>query len=89
LKQTEVRSEGIFEILNDDTIAPDDVLPDTGLGLERERILSSMFIKSPGYGTRSSTVIFVDQNNNVRFTERVYDLTTFEYKSQTFTFNII
>jgi uncharacterized protein with NRDE domain len=89
LKQTEVRSEGIFEILNDDTIAPDDALPDTGLGLERERILSSMFIKSPGYGTRSSTVILVDQNNNVRFTERVYDLTTFEYKSQTFTFNII
>lgn len=78
----------LFEALYDDAMANDDDLPDTGVGLERERALSSMFIKSPGYGTRCSTVILVDQANKVSFHERVYDLTTFDFKAQTFEFSI-
>lgn len=82
---TEVK---LFELLYDDTIAPDHSLPDTGVGLQRERILSSMFIKSPGYGTRCSTVIMVDNANNVLFSERVYDVNTFQYTINSFRFAI-
>jgi uncharacterized protein with NRDE domain len=74
----------LFNFLFNDKVADDDKLPDTGVGLERERALSSMFIKSPGYGTRCSTVILVDHQDNVFFAERVYDLVTFDFTEKTF-----
>lgn len=61
-----------FELLADDSIAPDAELPDTGVGPEWERILSAIFVKAPDYGTRSSTVIAVRADNSVRFVERRY-----------------
>jgi len=74
--------------LYDNYQAPDDQLPDTGVGLERERMLSSMFIKSPNYGSRCSTVVTIDQNNKVEFTERVYDVKTFEFNEKSFIFDV-
>jgi uncharacterized protein with NRDE domain len=59
-----------FEILADSTRAEDRFLPDTGAGLEWERVLSPIFIASPAYGTRSSTVVLVDRFRHVRFMER-------------------
>ena len=47
-------------------------LPDTGVGLELERLLGSAFITSPEYGTRCSTVLIMDAAGGVRFTERSY-----------------
>jgi uncharacterized protein with NRDE domain len=49
---------------------PDGELPSTGLGLERERALSSAFIDVPGYGTRASTVLRIGHDGRVRLTER-------------------
>ena len=83
-----ISSLQLFEFLYDENRAADDQLPDTGIGLERERALSSMFIKSPNYGSRCSTVILIDQQNNVEFSERVYDLVSFEYTTRTFEFKI-
>ena len=60
----------LFSLLADDAVAPDDLLPDTGLPLEAERAASSIFIRTPGYGTRCSTVVLVDTNGNVYFEER-------------------
>lgn len=88
LKSESVTSQKLFEFLHDGVRATDDQLPETGIGLERERELSSMFIKSPGYGSRCSTVILVDQENRVEFSERLYDLSTFEYMTKTFRFRI-
>lgn len=82
------KPDDLFQVLFDDQVAKDELLPDTGVGLERERALSAMFIKSPGYGTRCSTVILVDHDNQVFFAERVYDLTTFSFKGNSFSFNI-
>ncbi len=65
--------ESLFTILSDRTAAPDSELPDTGVGLERERMLSPVFIESPAYGTRSSTVILVDRDDRVTFVERTHD----------------
>jgi uncharacterized protein with NRDE domain len=78
----------LFSVLYNVEIAADDLLPDTGVGLERERALSSMFIKSPGYGTRCSTVVLVNNDNEVLFAERVFDLTTFDFSEKSFTFKV-
>ena len=78
----------LFQLLYNEQIATDDLLPDTGVGLPRERALSATFIKSPGYGTRCSTVILVDYDNNVSFAERVYDLSTFDFSEKSFKFKI-
>lgn len=88
LMQNDISSGELFDALFDDAIAADDKLPDTGVGLERERMLSSMFIKSPGYGTRCSTVVLVDKHNHVWFSERVYDLHTFTHTQRDFDFVI-
>ncbi len=48
---------GLFALLADDAPAPDGALPDTGVGLAWERLLSPVFIAGEDYGTRSSTVV--------------------------------
>ena len=88
LSEEIINSPLLFDILRNEAIAPDDMLPDTGVGLERERMLSSMFIKSPNYGTRCSTVVLVNQQNEVSYTERVYDLQTFDYATRSYYFQI-
>ena len=49
--------DAYFEMLADTVCARDDLLPDTGVGLEKERMLSPVCIKSPDYGTRVSTLV--------------------------------
>jgi uncharacterized protein with NRDE domain len=68
----QINSEDIFSLLADRTFAPDDRLPDTGVGLERERMLSPMFITSDIYGTRSSSIVTIDRSHEVSFTERSF-----------------
>jgi len=87
-EQPKIDPEKILNALHDEQQAPDDQLPDTGVGLERERMLSSMFIKIPNYGSRCSTVVTIDRNNKVEFTERVYDLKTFEFMQKSFAFDV-
>ncbi len=74
LKVPEVSLEILFSILGDTALAPDEQLPDTGVGIAVERVLSPIFIKVPGhgYGTRSSTVLLVDHDNRVTFVERSF-----------------
>ncbi|MDI9570189.1 MAG: NRDE family protein [Pseudomonadota bacterium] len=64
--------EDLFALLADRSRPADEELPDTGVGREWERILASIFIASPIYGTRSSTVILKDRRNRIRFEERQY-----------------
>ena len=51
------RREALFEALVDRRPAADAELPDTGVGLQLERMLSPPFIVSAGYGTRCSTFV--------------------------------
>lgn len=64
--------DDLFTLLLDHEVADDEHLPDTGVGLELERQLSPLFIKTPNYGTRSSTVLLIDYHNKVTFVERTY-----------------
>ncbi len=68
-----VDPEKIFALLKDDQRPPDALLPDTGVGLEWERLLGSIFIDSPEYGTRSSAVITIGYGGETTFTEKTYD----------------
>ncbi len=58
-------------LANDDR-APDHLLPNTGVEVALERVLSSAFIRSPRYGTRSCTVILVDYQNQISIHERSF-----------------
>lgn len=64
-------AERLFNHLENTDPAPDHILPSTGVSLEWERLLSPMFIKSEGYGTRSSTVILMN-DKEIYLNERVF-----------------
>jgi uncharacterized protein with NRDE domain len=68
---SELQVEEIFSLLSNAEEAPDELLPNTGVPLEMERVLSPMFIKSNGYGTRSSTILLMS-DTEIEFIERVY-----------------
>ena len=53
----------LLEMLRDDRPHADAMLPRTGVSLEFERLLSSAFVKAPGYGTRSSTILKVSRGD--------------------------
>lgn len=60
----------LFAALADESKAPDAQLPDTGVGLERERWLSSAFIRGESYGTRASTVVAIGHDGRGVIAER-------------------
>lgn len=67
-----ISADELFEILADRQVASDDKLPETGIGLERERMLSSAFIETKDYGTSISTVLLIDRKGIVQFFEKTH-----------------
>ena len=73
LKNEKLEAERLFEILDDHQRASDPELPDTGVPLELERRLSSIRIPDDGpYGSRSATVMVVEQSGLAHLWERSY-----------------
>lgn len=66
------RKEAYFDLLSDRTLADDELLPDTGVGYEKEKLLSAIFIETPVYGTRCSTVVVFRNDGSFDFEERVF-----------------
>lgn len=62
----------LLDLLDDRTPFPDEALPDTGVGLDTERMLSPLFIDSDTYGTRSSTVLLIGRDGQVTFAEKTF-----------------
>lgn len=60
----------LIELLQDTTPAPDRDLPDTGVGLDTERFLSSPFIVGEHYGTRATTVVTLSDDGVIAVTEQ-------------------
>ncbi len=73
LQQDELAINELLLLLRDPTPFADAQLPDTGIGLERERLLSPLFIAGSTYGTRSTTVILVNRNGEVLCAEQGHD----------------
>jgi uncharacterized protein with NRDE domain len=66
-----VMVEQLFDHLENADPAPDETLPSTGVTIEWEKLLSPMFIKSEKYGTRSSTVVLMN-DEEILFEERSF-----------------
>ncbi len=62
-----------FDLLADDEIVPDHRLPATGVPLHWERRLSAIFVKSPEYGTRASTLVLRRDDGSGVLVERSFD----------------
>lgn len=70
LALTQPSTRTLLNLLDDRAQAPDEALPDTGVGLPKERILSPLFVQAEGYGTRSSTAILFGADGSIEFAER-------------------
>ena len=68
----DIQTEELIKLLQDKTLPADNLLPDTGIGLDYERVLSPLFIEMPLYGTRSSTGMTVSNQGKVTFHEQCY-----------------
>ncbi|TPH18106.1 NRDE family protein [Litorilituus lipolyticus] len=66
--------EALFKLMTNNMQALPELLPETGLTKEWEQLLSAIFIKSPTYGTRATTIITKDNHNNVEIYDRNYAL---------------
>jgi uncharacterized protein with NRDE domain len=66
------KTDEIFKMLTDDEQFPYEKLPDTGIDRELEKQISSMFVKTKDYGTRTSTVLTVDNSGNVVIEEMTH-----------------
>lgn len=58
-----VEPDQLFSLMDDRQPGDDEALPNTGVGLDHERLLSPPFIVSPRYGTRCSTVLCLGEQN--------------------------
>ena len=72
IKKNPRDDQAFFDLLSDSQKPQDDQLPDTGIGLEWERILSPLFIQSPTYGTRSSTLMRLTKEGEIQVIERTF-----------------
>jgi len=85
----EIPIDEIFKLLSDTTQAPDEELPDTGVGIEWERVLAPIFIKTEAYGTRASSIILIDDNDQITLIEKSYlKINSGEFKTKTVRFNL-
>lgn len=48
-------------------------MSETGIGLEWERLVSSIYIKHEQYGTRSTSILLQDNSGTTRFVEVRHD----------------
>ncbi|MBL0711860.1 MAG: NRDE family protein [Colwellia sp.] len=63
----------LFELMKNNTQAQKNRLPQTGVSLDFEQLLSSIFIVSPNYGTRTTNIITQDNEGNVAIYDRSYN----------------
>jgi uncharacterized protein with NRDE domain len=68
-------TDALLAMMGDRSQAQDADLPDTGIGIEIERQLSSAFVlnQKREYGTLCSTALIVDQRGAARFSEQNFD----------------
>lgn len=73
LQSSQLDPQQLSHILHDNTQVEDARLPNTGVSLEWERLLSSRFIQTPEYGTRCTTVILQTYSGDTHIYEQSFD----------------
>lgn len=72
LNNDQPSDSSFFDLLCDTNRYPEQMLPKTGLSPEMEKAVSSIFILTEAYGTRSSALLKMDKRGEVRFIEKTY-----------------
>lgn len=85
----EALHDALIREFTDSTPAPDATLPDTGVGLELERALSSVFIRGRVYGTRATTVVSLTHDGIAEVSEQCYGPDGVEGVKQRFRFDTL
>ena len=62
----------LLALLSDMHQPADELLPDTGIGIERERLLAPIFIRGEDYGTRASTLVLHHEEGSLFVRERAF-----------------
>jgi uncharacterized protein with NRDE domain len=65
-----VEAEGLLALLADRATAPGEMPVAAGGDAPRRHLMNHLFIVSPDYGTRSSTVLLVERDGSMEFVER-------------------
>jgi len=74
LSSTLIDDNQLLSIMQSTERPSDGDLPNTGVSLEFERFLSSVFIQGDDYGTRCTTLLTIDHKNVMKFTELTYNV---------------
>ena len=80
--------QALLRAMHDPDPAPDAQLPDTGVGLELERMLSPPFIHSATYGTHCTSLIRLAHTGEVSFRELRFDASAEPTEDSTEQFHI-
>ena len=88
LDEAEVAHQHLQDIMSNNQLAADHMLPDTGIPLEWEQRLSACFIDAPemDYGTRTCISLLQDQQGQLHIKERDFDVV--ESPDQDFSFSL-
>ena len=84
----EMDDEQLFELLRNEEKAKDHLLPVTGVPEQWEKQLSSVFINVEGYGTRSSTLLYINNEGEVHWHERSWDDQANHVEDRRFSFTL-
>ncbi len=88
LEDERVDPEALLELLAARNLVTGSEPPGFELSLAPEITTRKMFLVSPEYGTRSSTVLLVDRNGQVTFVERQFDKDGLSSSTQSHEFRI-
>lgn len=73
LRENRLDANDLFALMKDNETFPPELLPNTGLSKEMEIKLSSTFIHTETYGTRCTTLLKIDSQGRVWFSEKTYE----------------
>ncbi|MGB0360414.1 MAG: NRDE family protein, partial [Endozoicomonas sp.] len=83
-----INSAQLIALMKDNTQPASDQLPDTGVGKELEKLLSSCFIASQNYGTRNTSILIMNNDGSIEWTEQRYLPDGIEGDRQNIRFNM-
>jgi uncharacterized protein with NRDE domain len=73
VKDLPLNIDRLFTLMANNEQAQAQHLPKTGISLDWEQLLSSIFIVSPEYGTRTTNIILQDNQGNITVYDRSYN----------------